>query len=58
MSADQLLAILKEAQAIAEQDAQLRLLSCPNDGTPYKTGPNGELYCPFDGFRPDSERRS
>lgn len=26
---------------------------CPNDGTPYRTGPRGELYCPFDGYRPD-----
>lgn len=27
-------------------------IACPNDGTLYRTGPNGELYCPFDGFRP------
>lgn len=27
-------------------------LGCPNDGEPYRTGPDGELYCPFDGYRP------
>lgn len=27
-------------------------LSCPNDGTLYRTGPTGQLYCPWDGFRP------
>lgn len=26
--------------------------SCPNDGEPYRTGPAGILYCPFDGYRP------
>lgn len=25
---------------------------CPNDGTNYLTGPDGQKYCPFDGFRP------
>lgn len=26
-------------------------LACPNDGEPLKTGPNGELFCPFDGWQ-------
>lgn len=25
------------------------LVACPNDGEPLRTGPNGQLYCPFDG---------
>lgn len=25
--------------------------TCPNDGTQLKTGPDGALYCPFDGWR-------
>lgn len=31
---------------------QPRLLSCPNDGEPLRTGPDGRLYCRFDGYRP------
>jgi hypothetical protein len=27
-------------------------VACPNDGTPLLSGPNGDLYCPFDGWRP------
>lgn len=26
--------------------------ACPNDGEPLRSGPRGELYCPFDGWRP------
>lgn len=29
-----------------------RMMSCPNDGTPFRSGPDGELYCAFDGYRP------
>lgn len=53
-SADALLDIYYQAQAMAAEDAQLRLQSCPNDGTPYRTGPRGELYCPFCSWRPDN----
>jgi hypothetical protein len=28
--------------------------SCPNDGEPYKVGPDGLLFCPNDGYRPDA----
>ena len=31
---------------------QPRVLSCPNDGEPLRTGPDGQLYCTFDGYRP------
>jgi hypothetical protein len=31
---------------------QPRMLSCPNDGEPFRQGPNGEWYCKFDGYRP------
>jgi len=38
----------------AEADAARRQppVACPNDGEPLRTGPHGELYCPFDGWRP------
>lgn len=39
-----------EEAAAAERD--YRKTYCANDGIPYKTGPDGELYCPFDGYRP------
>jgi hypothetical protein len=53
VSADQLLSIYQQAQTMAEEDARTPPQSCPNDGTPLRTGPNGELYCPFDGWRAD-----
>lgn len=47
-----LLAITQEFRDIAAQEAARQPVACPNDGEPYRTGPNGELYCPFDGHRP------
>lgn len=46
-----LLSIRQEARdpSFTHADEQL---ACPNDGTPYKQGPNGVLYCPWDNFRP------
>lgn len=29
---------------------------CPNDGTRLRTGPQGQLYCPFDGWRGPAEQ--
>lgn len=47
MSWYQLLAMQAEAA-----DARLApLVACPNDGEPLRTGPDGQLYCPFDGER-------
>lgn len=47
----QLLSIYAEAAAdrAAEQAAPPE--ACPNDGEPLRTGPDGGLYCPFDGWR-------
>lgn len=47
-----LLAISKEAQDPSFRRAGL-VVACPNDGEPLSTGPRGELYCKFDGWRPD-----
>jgi hypothetical protein len=46
-----LLAINQEARLIAAEEAVRRPTACPNDGQPLVTGPNGELFCPFDGWR-------
>lgn len=46
-----LAAIVDEARQVA---AQPQPASCPNDGEPYVTGPDGQLFCPFDGYQPTS----
>lgn len=27
-------------------------VACPNDGEPLRDGPDGQPYCPYDGWRP------
>ena len=53
MSWEQLLAIKREAAD--EQRAQQTTppQACPNDGEPLTSGPNGELFCRFDGWTPE-----
>lgn len=38
--------------ARAETEAAEPPLACPHDGTRLLPGPDGGLYCPFDGWRP------
>lgn len=49
-----LLAIIQEARQMRREDdaESSRPATCPNDGEPLLTGPRGELYCPYDGWRP------
>ena len=47
-----LLRILAEAR-----EPDRRPQSCPHCGEPYRSGPNAELFCPFDGYRPQEGRR-
>ena len=55
MSWEQLLTIVKEAK---DPNFTTKPVSaCPNDGEPLRTGSNGELYYPFDGWRPDEIER-
>lgn len=49
MSWEQLLQIRELDRA---ERAMPRVESCPNDGEPYKIGPDGEPFCPADGYRP------
>lgn len=44
-----LLSILHEASDAAEEE---RPTACPHDGEPYTTGPDGRLFCKFDGYQP------
>lgn len=46
-----LLAVMQEAAQYAQQDRTEAPSACPNDGEPLKTGPRGERYCPFCGWR-------
>lgn len=56
MSWEQLISIGREARKLAEQEKTRAPQACPNDGTPLLRGPHGELYCPWDGWRPDAEQ--
>ena len=47
-----LLGIYQEAADIILSGADIEAQVCPNDGEPLRTGPDGALYCPFDGYRP------
>jgi len=53
MSWQQLLDIYRQQEENARAEPELRRQACPHCGTPYETGPDGELFCKWDGFRPD-----
>ena len=44
-------AVLDDARAMHEEERSRPPVACPNDGEPLRTGPNGILYCPYDGWR-------
>lgn len=48
MGWQQLLDIYREARDSAGEEG--RCEACPNDGEPLLEGPDGRLYCPFDGW--------
>jgi hypothetical protein len=50
---EQLIAIRDEAIQRARDEQFRQLEACPNDGEPWRTGADGLLFCPFDGYRPD-----
>lgn len=52
MSWEQLLSIRDEwIEEISNVDRTPA--ACPNDGEPLVSGPNGQLECPWDGWRPN-----
>ena len=53
MGFEQYLSILKAAREQERLEASQPPVACPNDGTVLQSGPNGELFCPFDGWRYD-----
>jgi hypothetical protein len=52
VSWEQLGSILAEQRLEADAEARIGLVACPNDGEPLTTGPDGRLFCRYDGFRP------
>jgi hypothetical protein len=48
-----LLDIIREAAQLAREEREQDPVACPNDGEPLESGPDGQPFCPFDGWRPD-----
>lgn len=48
-----LLSSLREAREEFEAESVQLPQACPQDGEPLREGPDGQLFCPFDGWRPD-----
>lgn len=46
-----LVSINREIADRFRQEQNDRPTACPHDGEPLTTGPHGELFCPFDGWR-------
>lgn len=51
MAWEQLLAIRQEQAQLAAEEQARQPSACPNDGEPLTTGPDGILFCRFDGWR-------
>lgn len=52
MSWDSLRSILHEAVQQRDLERARPPIACPNDGEPLLIGPDRQLYCPYDGYRP------
>ncbi len=46
----QLIAIREEQVQTVLAEIGAQPVACPNDGEPLREGPDGELFCPFDGW--------
>lgn len=51
MSWYQLLSIFKEASDLKRDEESRPPEACPNDGEPLTAGPDGELFCKYDGYQ-------
>jgi uncharacterized Zn finger protein (UPF0148 family) len=50
VSWEQLIAMRREAAEERRAEATARPVACPNDGEPLVEGPDGRLFCPYDGW--------
>jgi hypothetical protein len=48
---EQLLAIQHEAADMVAAELAAPPSACPNDGEPLREGPDGVLFCPYDGYQ-------
>ena len=48
---EQLLNIRQEQVETARAELAAPPQACPNDGEPLRAGPDGELFCPYDGYQ-------
>lgn len=53
MAWEQLSAIVQTNRDLAATERNTPPTNCPNDGVALLEGPDGQLYCPSDGWRPD-----
>lgn len=51
MSWEQLVQIYHENDEVARANFSQPPVDCPNDGTVLQAGPDGVLFCPFDGWQ-------
>jgi hypothetical protein len=51
MSWETLRDITREAAEYARAASTAPPTACPQDGEPLRSGPRGELYCPYDAYR-------
>lgn len=47
--------VIQQARADGASDQARRWLACPNDGEPLRRSLTGELFCPYDNWRPPKE---
>ena len=52
MAWEELISIYREAADEIRAEKTQPPQACPNDGEPLTTGPDGQLFCKFDGWRP------
>jgi hypothetical protein len=52
MSWQSLIGIYRAAALERQAEDARPPTACPNDGQPLLTGPDGRLFCDFDGWRP------
>lgn len=50
MAWQQFIDIYREGLDFARDEVVRRRQACPVDGEPLREGPDGRLYCPFDGW--------
>lgn len=50
MAWDQILAMKRDIETQVKAELSQPPVECPNDYTALKQGPNGTLFCPWDGW--------